>query len=288
MRVPRNPMAEVLWQSVRQRHGKIPRLPRMLPPLQGERTYQRFLRERVKKTGEAIQKIITHMYHNMLHEVGHRDSLDDQVNSLADQLQTEWIQNFRTSDVKRFIENTGKWVAGWNAQEHNKVFQRIAPIDMFTHEPWLEKEVSHFVTENVSLIKNLGDDYLNKIESIVVRGVREGTLLSDISDLIQDRTKVAESRANLIGRDQVGKLNGQITQMRQESLGIEQFIWRTANDERVRDSHERKEGEVCRWDDPPSVDGENVIPGEPINCRCYGEPVLERENGSSPQDQDQE
>ena len=263
----------------------------MLPPIQGERTYQRFLKERVRKTGEAILRVVAHMYPNMLHEVGHRDSLDDQVNSLSDQLQTEWIQNFRTSDVKRFIENTGKWVAGWNAQEHNKVFQRIAPIDMFTHEPWLEKEVSHFVTENVSLIKNMGDEYLNKIESIVVRGVREGTLLSDISDLIEERTGVAESRASLIGRDQVGKLNGQITELRQESLGIERYTWVTANDERVRESHKDLNNDWFTWDGDKQAtndDGEEITPGSEINCRCIASPILERANSTSDMPEDQE
>jgi len=46
-------------------------------------------------------------------------------------------------------------------------------------------------------------------------------------------------------------------------------------DERVRDSHADMEGQVCRFDDPPIVDGEPANPGEPVQCRCYSDPYFE-------------
>jgi SPP1 gp7 family putative phage head morphogenesis protein len=41
-------------------------------------------------------------------------------------------------------------------------------------------------------------------------------------------------------------------------------------DERVRDEHEGLDGEQFDYDDLPS----EGLPGEPIQCRCYAEPVL--------------
>ncbi len=62
---------------------------------------------------------------------------------------------------------------------------------------------------------------------------------------------------------------GLINQLRQEDLGIEQYIWRSQDDAKVRDSHAGYDDQVFRWDDPP-VGGH---PGEAQNCRCYAEPI---------------
>ena len=62
-----------------------------------------------------------------------------------------------------------------------------------------------------------------------------------------------------------------MTQARQMKLGIERYRWRTAGDTRVRTEHAMREGQIFSWDRPPP-DGH---PGQPINCRCYAEPVIE-------------
>lgn len=62
---------------------------------------------------------------------------------------------------------------------------------------------------------------------------------------------------------------GLINQLRQEDLGIDQYIWRSQDDAKVRDSHAEFDDRVFRWDDPP----EGGHPGEAHNCRCFAEPV---------------
>lgn len=63
---------------------------------------------------------------------------------------------------------------------------------------------------------------------------------------------------------------GLINQLRQENLGIEQYIWRSQDDAKVRDSHAAYDDRVFRWDNPP----EGGHPGTAHNCRCYAEPVF--------------
>ncbi len=63
---------------------------------------------------------------------------------------------------------------------------------------------------------------------------------------------------------------GLINQLRQEDLGIVQYIWRSRDDAKVRDSHAAYDDRVFRWDNPP----EGGHPGEAHNCRCFAEPVL--------------
>ncbi|MCZ0810930.1 phage minor head protein [Roseovarius sp. EGI FJ00037] len=62
---------------------------------------------------------------------------------------------------------------------------------------------------------------------------------------------------------------GLINQLRQQELGIEQYIWRSQDDTKVRDSHAEYDDQVFRWDEPP----EDGHPGQAHNCRCYAEPV---------------
>lgn len=62
---------------------------------------------------------------------------------------------------------------------------------------------------------------------------------------------------------------GLINQLRQQGLGIEQYIWRSQDDAKVRDSHAQYDDQIFRWDEPPA----GGHPGQAHNCRCYAEPV---------------
>lgn len=89
---------------------------------------------------------------------------------------------------------------------------------------------------------------------------------------IQKRFGMTSRRAKLIARDQTSKLNASLTKLRQQELGVEEYIWQTAGDERVRASHKAHDGKKFRWDHLPKETGN---PGNDINCRCVAIPVLE-------------
>ena len=59
-----------------------------------------------------------------------------------------------------------------------------------------------------------------------------------------------------------------------------EYIWRTQEDDKVRDLHNELEGKQFSFDDPPisGTSGFRGNPGEPANCRCYAEPVHENIN----------
>lgn len=130
------------------------------------------------------------------------------------------------------------------------------------------------VVENVNLIQSIPDEYFKKLVTIVnegtSRGNKAGGMIADIMDLGQS----THSRAKVIARDQTQKVNSAITQARQESLGIEEYRWRTVGDERTRATHRANNGKIFRWDDPPAKTGH---PGQDIQCRCFAEPVIKLE-----------
>ena len=130
--------------------------------------------------------------------------------------------------------------------------------------------LDHFAHENAVLIKSVPIDFIDEIEKRVTHAFTSGTRSENLADDLEERYDISERHARLIARDQIGKLYGQTNAVRQQDIGIESFTWRTAGDERVREEHAELEGQEFDFSDPPS----EGLPGEPIQCRCYAEPVI--------------
>lgn len=135
----------------------------------------------------------------------------------------------------------------------------------------MTRMLDHFVGENVALIRSVPNVIAHDVDKIVARAFAGGQRAETVVEDVQDRLDIGERHARLIARDQIGKLTGQINAVRQQDLGVKRFRWRTAGDERVREEHEILDGEEFDYDDPP----EEGLPGEPIMCRCYAEPVFD-------------
>lgn len=124
---------------------------------------------------------------------------------------------------------------------------------------------------NVALIRSIPEEYFKKIETIVFTGTTQGNTAGSMIKQIMATGKSTTKRAKVIARDQSSKLNSALTQQRSQNLGVEEYIWRTAGDERVRDSHRTKNGKIFRWDNPPKDTGH---PGQDIQCRCVAQPII--------------
>lgn len=127
------------------------------------------------------------------------------------------------------------------------------------------------VVANIELIKSIPTKYLEKVKSEVYSGASQGMRWESIAEKIQAAGETTESRAKLIARDQVSKMNGAFNEARQKSLGLEKYIWQTSGDERVRDEHAQNDGKIFSWDDPPDTGH----PGEDIQCRCVALPYFD-------------
>ena len=127
-------------------------------------------------------------------------------------------------------------------------------------------------TENVSLIKSLPVEYFADIRAKVLAGGASGARWETIAKHIAEAGDHAANRVKMIARDQTSKLNAKFNEVRQQQVGIDEYVWSGAMDRRERLSHRAMEGSIQRWDAPPEVDGERVHPGQPILCRCAAIP----------------
>lgn len=154
-------------------------------------------------------------------------------------------------------------------------------VDVYRSEPWLAELQKNWVSQNTSLIKSVPSQYMAKVEQIVRTGVMAGTSSREIAKQVKEASGVSDRRAKIIARDQIGKANGELTQHRQTDLGVKEYTWVTAHDERVRGnpagrfpravpSHYARDGKTFSWDKPP----EGGHPGMAILCRCFASPVF--------------
>lgn len=137
--------------------------------------------------------------------------------------------------------------------------------------PNIAEKVETMTAANVQLIKSIHSQYLDKVQNAVTQALVSGTLNKDLSAQIKAIGQTTEKRAAFIARDQSSKLNAALTQARHEDLGITKYMWSTAGDERVRDSHAELDGQVFSYDKPPAVGN----PGHDFNCRCVAIPVFD-------------
>lgn len=173
--------------------------------------------------------------------------------------------------IASIVARIGSSAATFNGQQFRAILRSVYGVDVITQAPaGLRAALTQFEAENIALIRSIPQQALSKLQGKIVEAVRTGKTLQATKAMIREEFGVTDRRAKLIARDQIGKLNGQLTRLRQEQIGVDSYTWRGILDARERPEHVAREGRIFRWDEPPD-DGH---PGEPINCRCSAEPVL--------------
>lgn len=162
-------------------------------------------------------------------------------------------------------------VSVFNDKQWRKIKRAKYGIDVFKSEPWLAARLAEWEHRNIQLIDSIPTQYLEQLQGRIVEAVGKGYTPAQVVDIIHNTYPLPEARARLIARDQVGKLNGQLTRERQYRLGVSEYIWRGVMDSRERQTHKDHEGKRYAWDSPPKNTGH---PGEDYQCRCHASPVL--------------
>jgi SPP1 gp7 family putative phage head morphogenesis protein len=263
-----------------------------------EMKYKIFLQRLVTRMRKMTEeKLIVHLPYLVSEADRERkvDAWGDSLDDLMEGLKIGFEEIIDDDATVNFVWQISRNVAGWNdAQFHNMV-RTVVGVEHYAYEPWLNSHMKSFVSENIGLITKLEEETYHDIRRIVESGLRQGISYLDISksilngsDIEAGRFDKTKARATLIARDQVGKFNGELTAIRQQSIGVNEYYWRTAGDERVRDSHDALNGMLCRWDDDTvysdddgetwqsrlSIGAYGGTPGQDFQCRCWAEAKL--------------
>lgn len=200
----------------------------------------------------------------------------------------------RLANIRRGLLGVGKAqtanvdkVAARVVEANGREFERVLRINPRQVGASLSSAIDKFRRENVELITSIPAQQLEQVSAVVESAWAKGERVETLRAKLQERFEVSKSKADLIARDQVLKLNAQVTRERQQASGITEYTWVTSRDERVRGNpagkypdsshdHYSLDGTRQRWDAPPQVadDGTTAHPGEDYQCRCVAVPIL--------------
>lgn len=252
------------------------RQPVWLYPWTAERKYSRILVKHMDNIGKLILDIYLPHLESLTRErdllnpgiIQKVDDYADEAERLAESLKLNISRDPNRIVKKSVAMGIANEVDVWNSKEWQKQLRAAFGVNVFNREPFVNSTLNAFTIKNVSLMTDLEVTAINQVAGVVQTGLLEGSSAPNIAKQIHERIDVSKSRAKLIARNEVGRLNGKLTGMRQTNLGVTSYIWRTSHDERVRKTHNKLNGKKLRWDRPPANTGP---PGQDYQCRCYAE-----------------
>jgi uncharacterized protein with gpF-like domain len=237
-----------------------------------------------------------------------QDGYADDLDSIFNRMRTALVQSVPIYLSEKMVNG----INIINRGRYSSILKSSFGVDM---EGVLEsKGLTEFtqaqISKNATLIKSIPEEFIKNIETIVYNGVTSGSDYATIAKQISGIKDVSSvfgklnNRVKTIARNEVATISSQINQKRLQQLGLDLYIWRTSDDERVRGNpsgkypkarprHDTMDGKVCTWSDPTvyadsiadakagkwkkrsSINAPEQHPGEPILCRCIAEPVVE-------------
>jgi len=279
--------------------GKLGKAPKWVYPILCEVQYRKILLLFIARLkSEVKQKILPQLPGLIAQANAHKndsikmdvwsDDLDGLMSNFSDAISGVFPTNQQLGILTTMSQN----VTRFNAEQWYKICKHVLGVDIYTNMPQLTDRLQAFTHDNITLIDDLKAQVYKDVRLTVSNGIRNGDRYSTISNNLFANTELTrgvftkvETRAALIARDQVSKLNGDIANYRQKSAGIDTYYWRGMEDERERATHEEMNDSLCKWNDsnvysldngktwiarPKAMQGKK--PGSDYNCRCYAEP----------------
>lgn len=202
------------------------------------------------------------------------DALKRSIRSLS----ARWLKRFDDAAPK-----LADWFAGATASRSSDALRKILKDGGFTVEfkmtPAMRDVLNATVNANVALIKSIPEQYFGQIEGIVMRSVQTGRDLEMLTKELESRYGVTRQRAALIARTQNNLTTASMNRVRLLEVGLDEAVWvHSGGGREPRHTHVKAGREHVRfkisegWFDPAV--GEFIQPGQLINCKCVGRPVV--------------
>lgn len=129
-----------------------------------------------------------------------------------------------------------------------------------------------------SIVKFLDYEVVKLRKQMVDYVLNEGYNTNYIAKLIESSYARSNKNWTFIARQESNLILAEYNKTKMLEIGFDKYIWSTAMDERLRESHRVLNGRVFSYNKPPIVDprtGETANPSEQYNCRCLARPVIE-------------
>lgn len=245
--------------------------------------YMQIVKEVLEQELPNIKKVYKQERDLAVAENRRSDSATDllaAINTVFERMSATVAKRCEAFGIRRKLENLSQLTRKLTVKEWKKAIKATLGIDIMEDYylgDFYREALEAWVEENVNLIKTIPADTLDKMKEIVRDGYEKGSTTTKMVKQIQKQYGISKRHATLIATDQIAKLNSDIQQAQQQDAGIDEYIWYTVGDSRVRDSHRALNGKKFKWSDPPVTEkGRRCNPGKDYRCRCIGRPVFNR------------
>lgn len=126
---------------------------------------------------------------------------------------------------------------------------------------------------SAGLIKNIGQETVNRISQTVYQHEIQGLPIAELQKKLREDFGMSAKRAKLVARDQINKFGSDVDKLRQQQAGVDEYEWQTSQGERVRPRHVRCNHKIYKWGQPTDAEG-GLPPGQPIQCRCVANGII--------------
>lgn len=255
-------------------------------PHNAERRYAELIRKALLGFVEALRPSVEAVARNWAKET--RDGVGDDLERLQGEVDKQ-AAKFFGNDLAGQISDLGREIDMFNGEQFNRFSELAIGQRWDNHDPEARQAIKDWSKNNYSLVKSLPAEHVKRLNQVITDGVQQGKAWTDIAQEVQGIGEgLSRQKAQLIARDQIGKLNGHLSKSRLKEAGVDCYVWQATTDERTRASHAAMNGLVCSIDDPTvySEDGGrtwiprtsamvHAHPGEEIQCRCTKAPYME-------------
>jgi SPP1 gp7 family putative phage head morphogenesis protein len=195
-----------------------------------------------------------------------QDSIDD----FLGEAQKAITRVLERSGLISIVRIAGTDISGANGKKYEKN-QTYRSLGLDRRVPGTL--IDNWVKNNVQLITNTTWREAQDMERLFRDTAFSGRRKAELEGELLKIFKKGRSNAELIAKDQTGKLFGQLDEYKQTSAGIPGYYWRTTLiPGRVRPQHAAREGLYFLWSQPP----EGGHPGQAIRCMCEAEPAVDK------------
>ena len=240
--------------------------------------------KRLERNYEKILKVIQNQFFQAISNKNNANEMINMLKVISRQHSFEtYCQEIALKMVTSVYQKTeGNWRKA--AEQNTKGREIYEALKKEKNNIIMKNAIQKLIQQNAILIKTLpfdiASDITKYIEKETTKGRRAEELVQEIKIKFPEKTK---ANAKCIARTEISKAQSALTKTRAEILNIQWYIWRTSQDERVRNAHKHMEGVLVSWKDPPSPEQLSKSKyqygkyhaGEIFNCRCYAEPIVD-------------
>ncbi|MGY3805482.1 phage minor head protein (plasmid) [Pigmentibacter ruber] len=179
--------------------------------------------------------------------------------------------------LKSLISNFVQKIFFFSKNKLSNQMEKIFGLKPFYSQENLKIAINLWVEKNITKLNNNLIQYVNNNKLTIYSMFEKEEKGKDYlkKQVIENELKF-ESSIAFLARDQVSGLDGLLTKILHAEIGLDNFIWSTCRDDKVRPTHRALEGKLCSWSNLPKSNGISIFPSSENGCRCVARPIVSR------------